>query len=117
MFRAAPIRVGLLFDFPQADGGDDFEAGLRRGIDEVAAEGGLDRDLEFLRAEATGLPIGSEHALVTGFRDLEAAGCLAIIGPSISDNGLVIAPIADAAGPAPPSPSAPTTTGPCTATS
>jgi ABC-type branched-subunit amino acid transport system substrate-binding protein len=98
VFKAAPIRVGLLFDFPQGDGGDDFEAGLRRGIDEVATGGGLDRDLEFLRVEATGLPIGSEHALVAGFRDLEAAGCLAIVGPSISDNGIVVAPIGDAAG-------------------
>jgi branched-chain amino acid transport system substrate-binding protein len=98
VFTPAPIRIGLLFDFPQGDGGDDFEASIRRGVDEVAATGRVDRDLEFLRVEATGLPIGSEHALVGGFRDLETAGCLAVIGPSISDNGLVIAPLADAAG-------------------
>ena len=35
--------------------------------------------------------------MVGGFRDLETAGCLAIIGPSISDNGLIVAPLADAA--------------------
>jgi branched-chain amino acid transport system substrate-binding protein len=98
VFTPAPIRIGLLFDFPQRDGGDDFEASLRRGVDEVAGEGRLDRDVEFLRVEATGLPIGTEHALVGGFRDLDAAGCLAVIGPSISDNGLVVAPLADAAG-------------------
>ena len=98
MYPPAAIRIGLLFDFPQGDGGADFEASLRRGVEEVAAGGRLDRDLEFLRVEATGLPIGTEHALVGGFRDLEAAGCLAIVGPSISDNGLVIAPLADAVG-------------------
>ncbi len=98
MYPPAAIRIGLLFDFPQGDGGADFEASLRRGIAEVAAGGRLDRDLEFLRVEATGLPIGSEHALVGGFRELETAGCLAVVGPSISDNGLVIAPLADAVG-------------------
>ncbi len=98
MAGAAPVRVGLLFDYPQGDGGDHFEAGLRLGIDEVAATGRLDRDIEFLRVEATGLPLGTEHAVTGGFRDLETAGCLAIIGPSISDNGLIVAPLADDAG-------------------
>jgi len=97
VFRAAPVRIGLLFDFPQADGGEDFEATLRLGVDEISG-GRVDRDLEFLRAEATGLPTGTEHAVVGGFHDLETAGCLAIIGPSISDNGLIVAPLADAAG-------------------
>jgi branched-chain amino acid transport system substrate-binding protein len=97
VFSAAPVRFGMLFDFPQGDDGRQFEAGLRLGIDEVASAGGLDRDLEFVGVAATGLPIGSEHAVVNGFRELEAAGCLAIVGPSISDNGLIVAPIADAA--------------------
>ena len=70
---------------------------LSDAVDEVAAGGHVDRDLEFLRAEATGLPIGTEHSVVGGFRDLEAAGCLAVIGPAVSDNGLIVAPLADAA--------------------
>jgi branched-chain amino acid transport system substrate-binding protein len=94
---AAPIRIGFLFDFPQADGGDHLEEAVRLGIDEVAEGGRLDRDVEFVRVEATGLPMGSEHAVVGGFRDLETAGCVAIIGPSISDNGLIVAPLGDAA--------------------
>jgi branched-chain amino acid transport system substrate-binding protein len=94
LFPTAPVRIGLLHDFPQADGGAAFEAALRRGVDEV---GGVDRDLEFLPAEATGLPIGTEHAVVGGLRDLDEAGCLAVIGPAISDNGLIVAPLADAA--------------------
>jgi branched-chain amino acid transport system substrate-binding protein len=93
---AAPVRVGFLFDYPQADGGEHFEEAVRLGIDEVAEGGRLDRDVEFLRVEAIGLPMGTEHAVVGGFRDLETAGCVAIIGPSISDNGLIVAPLADA---------------------
>ena len=34
---AAPILVGLLFDFPQADGGASFEEAVRLGLDEIAA--------------------------------------------------------------------------------
>jgi len=34
---AAPILVGLLFDFPQADGGESFEEAVRLGLDEIAA--------------------------------------------------------------------------------
>jgi len=94
LFTTAAVRIGLLFDFPSADGGAELETALRRGVGEVA---GVDRDLEFLPAEATGLPIGTEHAVVGGFQDLEAAGCLAVIGPAISDNGLIVAPLADAA--------------------
>jgi len=97
LFPTAPVRVGLLFDFPSADGGADMEAALRRWVAEAAAGGRFDRELEFLRAEATGLPIGTEHAVVGGFQDLERAGCLAIIGPAISDNGLMVAPLADEA--------------------
>jgi branched-chain amino acid transport system substrate-binding protein len=94
---AAPVRIGFLYDYPQGDGGDHFEAAVRLGIDEAAEGGRLDRDVEFLRVEATGLPLGTEHAVVGGFRDLDVAGCLAIVGPSISDNGLIVAPLADAA--------------------
>ena len=96
MFKAAPVRVGLLFDFPHADGGEDFEATLRLGAQELEVT--VDSPAaRLLDAEATGLPAGTEHAVVGGFRDLETAGCLAIIGPSISDNGLIVAPLADAA--------------------
>ena len=42
----SPIRVGLLYDFPQGDG--TFEAALQLGIDEVAATGRLDRPFEFV---------------------------------------------------------------------
>jgi branched-chain amino acid transport system substrate-binding protein len=95
---AAPALIGLLYDFPQGDHGKSFEGALRLGLGEVAATGRLDREVEFLANHARGLPVGTEHDMITAFRDLDAAGCLAIIGPSISDNGLITAPLTDAAG-------------------
>jgi hypothetical protein len=44
----APILVGVLYDYPQIDGGALFEDAVRIGIDEVAASGRLDRALELV---------------------------------------------------------------------
>lgn len=92
----APILVGLLFDFPQADRGESFEEAVRLGVDEVAESGRIDRPVEFVHRHARGLPFGTEHDVVTAFGELDEAGVLAIIGPSISDNGLIVRPLADA---------------------
>jgi branched-chain amino acid transport system substrate-binding protein len=93
----APVLVGLLFDFPQADGGAGFEEAVRLGVDEVAAGGRIDRPVEFVHRHARGLPAGTEHDVVQAFRELDAAGVVLILGPSISDNGLIARPLADAA--------------------
>jgi branched-chain amino acid transport system substrate-binding protein len=94
--EAAPILVGLLFDFPQGDGGSSFEDAVRLGMEDVP--GRLDRPVEFLRHAARGLPMGTAHDVELGFRALHEAGVLAIVGPSISDNGVVVRDLADAAG-------------------
>ena len=88
---AAPIMVGLLFELPQADGGASFEEAVRLGLDEIAATGRLDRAVEFETRLARGLPLGTEHDVVTAFGELDDAGVVLIIGPSISDNGLIAA--------------------------
>jgi ABC-type branched-subunit amino acid transport system substrate-binding protein len=93
--NALPIRIGLLYDFPQAD--DLFAKSMRLGIDEVAATGRLDRDIELIERQARGLPSGSEADVVRAFNELDDEGVLAIIGPSISDNALIVAPLCDAA--------------------
>jgi branched-chain amino acid transport system substrate-binding protein len=93
--EALPIRIGLLYDFPQ--GSDLFPSALRLGLDEVAATGRLDREFEFVEQHARGLPSGSEHDIKRAFAQLDDDGVVAIIGPSISDNALIAAPLCDAA--------------------
>src|SRR5688572_15876055 len=95
---AAPARIGLLYDFPQGDGGKASEAALRLGLEDVAKTGRLDREIEFVAEHTRGLPMGSEHEVVTSFRTIDASGCLLVVGPSISDNGLITQPLFDAAG-------------------
>jgi len=61
----------------------------------VAGAGRVDRGYEIVSNHARGLPGGTEHDVVTAFRELERAGCVLVVGPSISDNGLITAPLFD----------------------
>ena len=90
---ALPVRIGLLYDYPQQ--GDLFARALRTGIDEVA--GRLDREIEFVERQSRGLPSGSEAEVVRAFDELDDEDVVAIVGPSISDNALIVAPLCDAA--------------------
>jgi branched-chain amino acid transport system substrate-binding protein len=92
---ALPVRIGLLYDFPQM--GDLFAKAMRIGIDEVAATGRLDRDVELIERQSRGLPSGSEAEVARAFAELDDEDVVAIVGPSISDNALIAAPLCDAA--------------------
>jgi ABC-type branched-subunit amino acid transport system substrate-binding protein len=67
------------------------------GLEDVAKTGRLDREVEFVAEHSRGLPMGSEHDIVTSFRTIESSGCLLVVGPSVSDNGLITQPMFDAA--------------------
>ena len=89
-----PVLIGVLYDYPQDN--SFFEDALRLGIATVQHR--LDREVELVVHQARGLPAGSAHEITRGFRELDQAGCVAIIGPSISDNGIVVRDLADHAG-------------------
>jgi len=93
----APILIGVLYDFPQGDGGATFEEALQLGLDDVAAAGRIDRPFELVPRHPRGLPGGTAHDIEMAFADLVDHGVVAVVGPSISDNGLIVAPLADAA--------------------
>jgi branched-chain amino acid transport system substrate-binding protein len=93
--QGAPIKIGLLFDFPQPDGGDGFETAIRLGVDKT--EERRDRPVEFVRRLVTGLPLGTAHDVERAFGELCDAGVLGVVGPSISDNGLIVKELADRA--------------------
>lgn len=90
---ADAIRVGVLYDFPQGDGGAAFEEALQLGI-ATAGDGRLDRPVELVSRHARGLPAGTAAAVEAAFAALAGEGVLAIVGPSISDNGIVAAELA-----------------------
>jgi branched-chain amino acid transport system substrate-binding protein len=93
--NALPVKIGLLYDFPQM--GTLLKDTLQLGIDEVAATGRLDRDIELIERQSRGLPSGSEAEVTRAFSELVDEDVVAIIGPSISDNALIAAPLCDEA--------------------
>ena len=96
------MTIGVLYDFDQGDGGAYFESGLRLGLEraglEKAGVGHVARESELVARHADGLPGGSAEAVADAFAELVDAGVVAIVGPSITDNGLIVRDLCDDAG-------------------
>lgn len=92
-----PLLVGLLFDYPQADEGASLSGALTLGLSESFAACGFDRRVEVVARQGRGLPSGSAHDMECRTAELVQAGVLAVVGPSISDNALVVRPLLEAA--------------------
>jgi branched-chain amino acid transport system substrate-binding protein len=88
---AEPIKLGYLFDFLLPESypktmredlivpfGMVFEEGLEQGV--------IDRPVEIVFKEVEGLPKGSVKAVIDAYGELVDEGCLAVFGPSITDN-------------------------------
>jgi branched-chain amino acid transport system substrate-binding protein len=92
---AEAVKVGILVDHPAA--GRDSTRVLKVAVADVAATGRLDRPITFVVEEGLGLPNGTAAAVERAFARLVEQDVLAILGPSITDNGLVARDLADAA--------------------
>jgi branched-chain amino acid transport system substrate-binding protein len=88
---AVPIKLGYLFDFVLPDGfpkemradlTDSFQLVFEEGL----AQGLIDRPVEIVFREVEGLPKGSVKAVIDAYAELVDEGCLAVFGPSITDN-------------------------------
>jgi len=96
MSNAEPIKLGFLIDYiGESSSMDDhsnflrplelvFEAGYQSGM--------IDRPVEVVFRSAQGLPRGNVKAVIDAFGELVDEGCLAVIGPHISDNTVVVRP-------------------------
>ena len=83
----APLKVGLLNDYPtKGDTDNDAVDALRLVMDEAVASGLLDRPVELVQRNVVGLPNGTYKAVERAFDELVAEGTLAIFGPWVSDN-------------------------------
>jgi branched-chain amino acid transport system substrate-binding protein len=93
------VRIGVLHDFPTADDGRSFERNLRLGLQTVVDSGRLDDQVEIVHAVGLGLPLpgGSAYAVERAFVELAEQRVAAIVGPAISDNAIVVQPLADRA--------------------
>lgn len=93
----APLKVGLLNDYPTKGNTDsDTVAALRLVFDEAVAAGLIDRPVELVERNAVGLPNGTYKAVERAFDELVDEGCLVVFGPWISDNVVPLRPHVDA---------------------
>jgi len=88
---AEPIKLGYLFDFSLPDGFPEearqdlvlpFELVFKQGLE----QGMIDRPVQIVFREVEGLPKGTVKAVVDAYGELVDEGCLAVFGPSITDN-------------------------------
>ncbi|PEG36951.1 hypothetical protein CQY20_17585 [Mycolicibacterium agri] len=88
----APLKVGLLNDYPTRAGVEnDTLDTLRMVFDEAVADGVVDRTIELVERNVIGLPNGTYQAVEQGYDELVADGCLVIFGPYVSDNAVPLA--------------------------
>lgn len=90
--EVAPVRVGLLIDYLDADGKFDENVlpTLQLVADDFLARGLLDRPVEFVIRAVQGLPTGSFRAVRDAFTELVEQDVLVIFGPWVSENGVAL---------------------------
>jgi len=91
-----PITVGVLLDHPGPE--SPMIGEVRRVLADATASGRLDRPVTLVTESANGLPGGTAAAVAAGFDRLVSQDVLAVLGPSITDNALVVRDLADRAG-------------------
>jgi hypothetical protein len=89
--HAEPIKLGILSDWVVPDDHpqerlDDFFLPFELVFRDGLQQGVIDRPVELVKRETWGLPKGSVKAVVDAFGELVDEGCVAVLGPAISDN-------------------------------
>ena len=90
---AEPIKLGYLFDFrlPEyfpKEMRDDLTQTFELVFNEGLKQRIIDRPVEIVFREVEGLPKGTVKAVIDAYGELVDEGCLAIFGPSITDNAV-----------------------------
>ena len=88
----APLKVGLLNDYPTKGGTDNDTA--RRAADgfrRSRRRGHIDRPVELVQRDVIGLPNGTYKAVERAFDELVAEGSWSSSGPYVSDNAVPLA--------------------------
>jgi branched-chain amino acid transport system substrate-binding protein len=88
---AEPVKLGYLFDFRLPPGypqemRNDLTQTFQLVFSEGVKHGIIDRPVEIVFREVEGLPKGTVKAVIDAYGELVDEGCLAVFGPSITDN-------------------------------
>ena len=96
MSQAEPIKVGFLMDYMGDSRSMDDVSNFSEPLDLVFRQGQesglIDRPVEIIYGSAQGLPRGNTKAVIDAFGALVDQGCVAVLGPHISDNAVTVRP-------------------------
>ncbi len=92
---ALPVRIGLLYDFPQM--GDLLPRHSGSDSTKLPRPGGSTAGSSSSNGSRKGCRRARRPRCKRAFAELDDEGVVAIIGPSISDNALIAAPLCDEA--------------------
>jgi ABC-type branched-subunit amino acid transport system substrate-binding protein len=94
MSQAEPIKLGFLMDYISASRAMDDRGNFSEPMELVFREGlesgMLDRPVEIVYKTAQGLPRGTVKSVIDAFGELVDEGCVAVIGPNISENAVAV---------------------------
>jgi branched-chain amino acid transport system substrate-binding protein len=89
-YEFEPIRIGYLMDCVPGAAIADIIDPYILAIEDAMNEGRFTRPVELITVIAVGYPNGTAKRVLDGFESLVNDGCLAILSPYITDNGLVL---------------------------
>ena len=86
------IKIGILKEHPLPQPMyTEWHQAIELVFEQAHENGLLSRPVELVIREADGLPNGKPYSVVQAWRELEAEGCIGIIGPNSTDNALALA--------------------------
>jgi branched-chain amino acid transport system substrate-binding protein len=88
----APIKVGYLVDIDAGMHLGDCLDAVILAAEDALNDGELKRPIEILPLVSRGLPREEARTAVAGYETLCDAGCLAVLGPYITDNAMALLP-------------------------
>ena len=96
MSRAEPIKLGFLMDYLSTSAAMDDRSNYSEPLGLVFREGTesglIDRPVEIVYRSAQGLPLGAVKSVIDAFGELVDDGCVAVLGPHISENAVAVRP-------------------------
>ncbi len=86
----SPVKIGYLIDIDAGTGLSDSLDAVVLACEDALNDGELKRPIEIIPLVARGLPREDAAVTVAGYHALCDAGCLVILGPYITDNGMAL---------------------------
>ncbi len=88
-----PIKIGLYVTDPNSPAA--YIDCYQMAFDEAFEAGRINRPIKIVVKKENGLPNGSQYEDEKGFREFYEEGCIGVMCPNSSDNGIVLAPLAN----------------------